>query len=118
LSFKKPFDKGKYKKIRLRFRLRLKMEVNPNLISSVRRKFSDSTCKNLRLVRDFARNPANGGTSGQPIRKRGRVSICLLLFSASPFGKGGSRGISNPQIPPYPPFLKGGRRGYEKMSDA
>jgi len=56
--------------------------------------------------------------SGQPIKKRGMVSICLLLFSASPFGKGGLRGISNPQIPPYPPFLKGGRRGYEKMFDA
>jgi hypothetical protein len=46
------------------------------------------------------------------------VSICLLLFSASPFGKGGLRGISNPQIPPHPPFLKGGKRGYEKMFDA
>ena len=42
-------------------------------------------------------------SSGQLIRKRGMVSICLLLFSASPFGKGGLRGISNPQIPPYPP---------------
>jgi hypothetical protein len=31
---------------------------------------------------------------------------------------GGLRGISNPQIPSYPPFLKGGRRGYEKIFDA
>jgi hypothetical protein len=36
LSFRKPFDKGKYKNIRVRFRLRLKMEANPNLISSVK----------------------------------------------------------------------------------
>jgi hypothetical protein len=58
--------------------------------------------------------PEEGAPSGQPIRKRGMVSICLLLFSASPFGKGGLRGISNPQIPPYPPFLKGGRRAMKK----
>jgi len=75
---------------------------------------SDFRFQILRLFWDFAGNPANGGTWGQPIRKRGMVSICLLLFSASPFGKGGLRGISNPQIPPYPPFLKGGRRDYEK----
>jgi hypothetical protein len=42
------------------------------------------------------------------------VSICLLLFLASPFGKGGLRGISNPQIPPYPPFLKGEEEAMKK----